>query len=113
MNFSVNAATWASRKTLPLYNGASLVFYTGTQPATPETALAANTALATFTFSNPAFGTPAFTSPNVASTATFVANSVTPGASGTVTFARAVLAATAWAANAIKRRPSSKIWTIA
>lgn len=100
MNFAVNAATWASLSTLPLFNGGQLVFYSGTQPPTPETALALNTALCTFTFSTPAFGTPAFTTPNVASTASFVANSVTPGANGTVTFARATLNAVAWTASA-------------
>lgn len=99
MNFAVNSATWASSKTLPLFAGGALTFYTGAQPSTPETALSGNTALCTFTFSAVPFGSASFTTPNVSATASFAATSVTPGASGTVTFARATLSAVAWAAN--------------
>lgn len=75
--------------------------YNNPQPATPETALAGtNTALCTFTFSATAFGAPNFSSPNDAATASFSATSVTPGANGTVTFARATLTSVAWTANA-------------
>jgi len=101
MNFCVNSATWGLNNILGLYNNGKLVIYNNPQPATPETALAGtNTALATFTFAATAFGAPAFSSPNNAATASFVASSVTPGANGTATFARATLAANAWAANA-------------
>lgn len=101
MNFAVNSSTWALGNLLPLFNSASLVLYNNPQPSTPETALAAtNTALCTFVFSSTAFGAPAFSSPNNAATASFVSSSVTPGASGLVTFARATLKSTAWAANA-------------
>jgi hypothetical protein len=86
---------------LPLYNNARLVFYNNPQPTTPETALAGtNTALCTFTFSAAAFGTLSFSSPNELATAAFTATSVTPGANGTATFARATLASTAWTASA-------------
>lgn len=86
---------------LPLYNNARLVFYNNPQPATPETVLAGtNTALCTFVFSAGAFGTLSFSTPNELATASFVSSSVTPGANGTATFARATLASTAWAANA-------------
>jgi len=101
MNFSVNSSTWSLNQVLPLFNGGNLVMYSNPQPATPETALAGtNTALCTFVFATTAFGAPAFSTPNNAATASFVASSVTPGASGTVTFARATLRSVAWAANA-------------
>jgi hypothetical protein len=74
-----------------LFAGATLTMYSGTQPATPETALSGNTALVTFTYSTPAFGAPTFGSSLMTATATFVAASVSPSNSGTVTFARATL----------------------
>jgi hypothetical protein len=96
-----NSATWGLNQILPLFNNGKLVMYNNPQPATPETALAGtNTALCTFVFSATAFGAPSFSSPNDAATASFVATSVTPGANGTVTFARATLNSVAWAANA-------------
>jgi len=101
VNFAVNSASWGLNQILPLFNNGRLVMYNNPQPATPETALAGtNTALATFVFSATAFGAPAFSSPNDAATASFVATSVTPGANGTVTFARATLNSAAWTANA-------------
>lgn len=101
MNFSTNSATWGLNQILPLFNNGSLVFYNNPQPATPETALAGtNTALATFVFAATAFGAPTGTAPNDAATASFVAASVTPGANGTVTFARASLKSVAWASGA-------------
>ena len=71
-------------------NGGTLLFYSGTQPASPETALSGNTLLCTFTFANPAFGTPTFSGGLEQDVANFVANSVAPVAAGTVTFARAL-----------------------
>lgn len=101
MNFSQNSAYWGLNNILPLFNNANLVFYGNPQPATPETALAGtNTALATFVFTAQAFGSPSFSSPNAAATASFVSSSVTPGANGTVTFARATLKATTWTPSA-------------
>ena len=101
MNFCSNSATWALSNVLPLYNNARLVFYNNPQPTTPETVLAGtNTALCTFVFNPSAFGAVSFSTPNDSATASFVASSVTPGANGTATFARATLASTAWAANA-------------
>ncbi len=101
MNFAVNSASWGLTQILPLFNGGTLVMYNNPQPATPETALAAtNTALCTFTFSAAAFGALNFSGGNDQATAGFVATSVTPGASGTVTFARATIKQVAWAASA-------------
>jgi hypothetical protein len=101
MNFAINAGNWGLNNILPLFNGGNLIFYSNPQPATPETVLAGtNTALCTFVFAATAFGAPSGTSPNDAATASFVASSVTPGANGTVTFARGTLKSTAWAASA-------------
>lgn len=101
MNFAINSATWGLNQILPLFNGGNLIMYNNPIPATPETALAGtNTALCTFVFSAAAFAAPSGTAPNDAATASFVASSVTPGASGTVVFARATLKSVAWAANA-------------
>lgn len=96
MNFGLNTANWSLNTILPLFNNGRLVLYTGAPPATPETAQA-GTALATFTFSATAFGTPTLSGGNDQATASFTATSVTPGASGTVGSARAVLNSSAWA----------------
>lgn len=72
-----------------LLNSGTLVFLSGTQPATPETALSGNTTLCTATYSATAFGTPSYSSPNMQATASFTAGSYTPSTAGTSTFARA------------------------
>ena len=72
-----------------LYNGGTLVMLSGTEPTTPETAESGNTALATFTFSATAFGTPSLTSPEEIAIAAFTASTVSPTVSGTDVFARA------------------------
>lgn len=73
-----------------LMNGGSLVWYNGTQPATPETALSGNTVICTFSFNTPAFGTPAFSGGLMKATASFVSASAVASATGNpVTFARA------------------------
>lgn len=89
MNLSTSAAAAALDAVKALYNSGTLVFYSGTQPTTPETALSGNTALVTFTFSATAYGSDSFTSGNEQATASFVSSSVAPTASGTATFARA------------------------
>ena len=68
---------------LALLNGGTMNIYSGTQPATPDTALGGNTLLATLTFSATAFGN--------SSAGTATANAITSGtglAVGTATFAR-------------------------
>lgn len=72
-----------------LLNSGSLVFYSGTQPATPDTALSGNTVLATFTFNNPAFGSDSLSGGNEQASDSLVATTVVAAASGTATFARA------------------------
>jgi hypothetical protein len=88
MNLSQTAATAALNAITALMNGGSLTFYSGTMPATPETALSGNTTLATFIFAAAAFSAPAYTSPDEKATASFVNATVTPVATGTVSFAR-------------------------
>lgn len=88
MNLSQTSAIAALNAVTALMNGGSLTFYAGAMPATPETALSGNTALATFIFASAAFGAPAYTSPSEKATASFVNATVTPLASGTATFAR-------------------------
>lgn len=84
-NTHISQAAWdaALNAALALLNGGTIGIYSGTQPATPDTALSGNTLLATLTLSATAFGNA------VAGVAT--ANAVTSGvglAVGTATFAR-------------------------
>lgn len=72
-----------------LYNNGTLVLYSGTMPASPETALSGNTALVTATYSATAFSAPTYSSPDMVATASFTAASYAPTSSGTATFARA------------------------
>lgn len=74
-----------------LLNGGSIAIYSGTQPATPQTALSGNTELVRHTFNTPAFGTPAWNSGTgkVEAAASFVSTSANPSNSGTAAFARA------------------------
>jgi hypothetical protein len=68
-----------------LLNGGIINVYTGTQPATGDTALSGNTLLVTLTFSNPAFGS--------AVAGVLTANAITSGtavATGTATWFRAL-----------------------
>lgn len=71
-----------------LLNGGTLVIYDGAQPATPETALSGQVALLTYTFTTPAFGTPAFSGGAMQASAGFVTNAITPTVSGTAAWAR-------------------------
>ncbi|MGH8161098.1 MAG: hypothetical protein ACRESR_02880 [Gammaproteobacteria bacterium] len=90
MNLAQNSAQTALNALNTLYNSAALSLYQGPIPANPETSIGSQTKLATFTFANPAFGSPTYTSLRETATATFAATSVTPAASGTACFARAV-----------------------
>lgn len=74
-----------------LCNGGTLTIYSGTQPATPETALSGNTALVAWTFAATAFGSDSLSSGNEVASATFTpGSSSNPTNSGTATFARVV-----------------------
>ncbi|MDA8049423.1 MAG: hypothetical protein M0002_05375 [Rhodospirillales bacterium] len=90
MNVAQKSASTALSALDTLYNSGTLTLYQGAIPATPETAIGTQTALAQFTFANPAFSSPVYTSLQVVGTASFVSANVTPTASGTACFARAV-----------------------
>jgi len=89
MNLAQASSSAALAAVGALCNNGTLKFYTASMPASPETAVAAQTLLATFTFSASAFGAPTYSSPNETMAASFVASSVTPAANGTVAWARA------------------------
>jgi glutamate synthase domain-containing protein 3 len=75
-NAAVNAVT-------ALANSGFIEVYSGTRPATPDTALSGNTLLATLTFGSTAFG--------AGSSGVATANAITSGtaaATGTASFAR-------------------------
>jgi len=71
-----------------LLNGGGFTFYSGTMPASPETALSGNTSLCAFTFSSTAFGTPTYSGGYEVTAASFTESSETPSANGTANFAR-------------------------
>src|SRR5206468_4948716 len=56
LKLSAAAANVAVDALAALLNGGTILFYTGVQPATANTALTTQTLLGTCTFSNPAFG---------------------------------------------------------
>lgn len=89
MNTAQNTASVALAAAGALSNSGSLVLLTGTQPATPETALSGNTTTCTATYSATAYGSPSFSGGNMQATASFSAGSFAPIANGAVTFARA------------------------
>lgn len=89
MNLATASANAALQAVLSLHNSGTLKIYSGTQPSTPETALSGNTELVTFTFSATAFGSQSFSGGYQQASASFMASSVNPDASGTASFARA------------------------
>lgn len=70
----------------PLANGGFLRIYDGAQPATPETAVGAQTLLAELTMGNPAFGAAA----NGTITANAITSDTSINATGTATWYRLV-----------------------
>ena len=84
-NTHMSIASWnlALNAGIDVLNSGFMDIYSGTQPATPDTALSSNTLLASLALSATAFG--------AASSATKTANAITSataGATGTATFAR-------------------------
>ena len=83
-NFAANAIAANALNAATVFGGATLAIYSGTQPATADTALSGNTVLATFTL--PAAGSNSVSSAGVI---TFGAiTNVTAVATGTAVFAR-------------------------
>lgn len=72
-----------------LFANAVMTIYTGTMPATPETALSGNNALVSFTFGDPPFGSPSIGGGFVGIVANFVSLSSTPVSTGVAGFGRA------------------------
>jgi hypothetical protein len=75
-----------------LFNNALLSVYSGTQPATAETALSGNTLLCAFQFAVPPFAAPLSSGGYSYQLGNFVATSVAPTASGIASFARCTFA---------------------
>lgn len=90
MNVAQSSASTALSALDALYNSGTLTLYQGAIPVTPETPIGTQSALARFTFADPAFAAPIFTSLQEVATASFVSATVTPSANGTACFARAV-----------------------
>lgn len=89
MNPSQSAVSSALAAFGNIHNNGTAVAYSGTMPATPETALSGNTVLCTLTYAATAFGAPSWTSPNMHIAAAFTASGYAPSASGACTFIRA------------------------
>nr|WP_321985303.1 hypothetical protein [uncultured Lichenicoccus sp.] len=88
MNIGTLFATTMLNAGNALFNGGTLIFYSGSAPATPETA-PTGTALVTFTFSATAFAAPALSGGYEGAAAAFTSTSANPVANGTVGYARA------------------------
>lgn len=88
MNVAQATASAGLAAMVALLDSGSIDIYSGTMPATPETA-ATGTLLVTMTISATAGSTPAYTSPNMVSTLSFSAASFSPAANGTAGYARA------------------------
>jgi hypothetical protein len=97
MNLAQNAGAVGLQSINRLLAGGFLTLFSGSQPASPETALSGNTALAQFTFAVPAFGEATRVGNFMTATGSFVNSSVSPLADGTIVFARATLNSTPWA----------------
>jgi hypothetical protein len=90
MNVAQTAASTALSAFDALYSAGTLTLYQGAIPASPETLIGSQIALAKFTFASPAFSAPSYTSLQEVASASFASTSVTPSANGTACFARAV-----------------------
>jgi len=90
MNVAQSSANAALSALDALYSSGTLILYEGAIPVTPETPIGTQIALAKFTFADPAFAAPIFTSLQEVAAASFVSPSVAPSANGTACFARAV-----------------------
>ena len=71
-------------------NSGLIRIYSGTEPATANTALSGNTQLAELTFGNPAFGTPAASGSDRIITANAITQDAGSDGDGTATFFRAM-----------------------
>ena len=84
MRFAILTRNAAADAQTARCNGGTVKLYSGTRPATGETALSGNTLLATGTFGSPAFGAAS----NGVATANAIAQENNAPAGGVATFAR-------------------------
>lgn len=88
MNLAQSAAITTLGALFPLLNSGTAVIYSGTMPATPETA-ATGTVLATADFAATALsGSITYVSPDVQGSLAFTSTSISPAASGTAGYMR-------------------------
>lgn len=88
INAQALATSQLNAITTALGANATLVFYSGTAPAGPDSALSGNTALVTGTISSWGASTYNGTNGGMTSTATFSAANYAPASTGTASFAR-------------------------
>ena len=89
MNTAQATASAMLAAAFPLLNSGTGVIYSGTQPATPETALSGNTTLATADFATTALsGSITYSSGYMVGSLAFASTSISPSANGTASFMR-------------------------
>ncbi|MGH7072109.1 MAG: hypothetical protein ACREFO_19150, partial [Acetobacteraceae bacterium] len=111
MNLGKQTGYYALNGMAGLYNNATLGFYSGVMPGTPENGIgyqgASNTLLVPFTFSATAFPSPVFDATGYyKAQASFVANPVTPVANGPACFSHVVSSG----GNALEDRTVAQPW---
>lgn len=89
MGISNAAAIAACNAVVDLLDGGSLVIYDGSRPASVDTAVSTQNALATLTLSSPAFGSAADVNPGAQATANAITSDSSADATGTATWFRA------------------------
>src|SRR5690242_4343546 len=89
MKLSEASGNAALAAILAEHNSGTLVVYSGTQPANPQTALSGNTVLVTGTYAATAFGSQSVSGGFTQASASFTAASYAPAATGTAAWARA------------------------
>lgn len=87
-HLSDEATNAALDAVVDLLNTGYVEFYTGSMPATPDTAVSTQTLLGTCTFGNPAFGAASAGSGGSTATANAITEDSSADASGTVAWAR-------------------------
>lgn len=96
MNVAQNTSSAMLNEVFTLLNGGHLTIYSGSMPATPETAVSNQTALVSGTFSNPALsGTITYSSGYMVGNLGFANTTLSTITSGTATWARAYSSASA------------------
>lgn len=96
MNVAQATSSAMLNEVFTLLNGGTITIYSGTMPATPETALSGNTALVSGTFTNPALsGSIAYSGGYMVGNLGFADTTLGTITSGTAVWARALSSASA------------------